>query len=471
MNPLKPEQFIEYINKNQWACTECGTISAPIKNLMLSVDDELQLSMQLTSDKSSISKHVEHPAGTVRRLDNYLQFNCSPNVRMSVYDYQRKNKKVSLECVERYSIGWVEISLADESIAEYTIEWLDNVHDFAHSWPDAVEFDEETITIGKNDDKLKITIPSEDFGFGFSSACMQLNIGNVLCYFFHLNNMEQGDKKSPGFLLFKGKTDKALREKILISLSFIIGRQLISIGHCDLDKNWNPLVFSCQSSRTATGQALYHVSQPPLNIYSFHTFMDGDLISRLISKILDKYDILKFDRIMWRYWFARYATMHAEAVQVGAIIESLQSIYLEINSDKISTTLIDKNKFRKKIRPALANTINSLDLNENEKTFFIDKLNELNKLSLKKKSELFFSYIGLRLSSLELQAWQQRNDSAHGNLYESEKTIDVIRESKVLTNILHRQIIKLLDLGNNYIDYYSIHIPVRSINQGCELET
>lgn len=469
MNPFRQDQFIEYINRNQWDCIKCGTISVPVKKLTLSVDDELQLAIALTSDKSSVSKYVAHPPGTVRRLDDDLLFISSLNAKLSVHGYQRKNKQVSDVCVETYSVDRIDVSLVGEYFAEYTIEWIDNVHDSSHSWPDAVEFDNEVLTIGKDEGKLQIEIPNGDFGFGFSSACMQLSIGNISCYFFHLGNMKKGERNSPGFLLYQGKVDKTLREKILISLSFIIGRQLISVGHCDLDINWNPLAFSCQSSRTATKQAFYHISQPPLNIYSTHTFMDGDLISKLISQILDKYDDLKFDRIMWRYWFARYAPTHAEAVQVGAIIEALQGIYLDLNGDKIRSTLIDKGIFKSKIKPAIAAAIRSSDLSDGEKTLFIEKLNDLNRLSLKKKSELFFSYIGLELSPLELQAWQQRNDAAHGNLYESEKTIEVIRETKVLINILHRQIIKTFGLGGNYIDYYSLNTPVRPIHKGCEL--
>lgn len=471
MNPLDPEALLDQVNQAQWLRAENDSASVPITSLIITVDEDLQFRMVVSSADTSGIGHIEYPPGTVRSLDDELLFTSSTNTKIRVRGYQRSDKTLTDQCVETYCIENVESAPPHEQSVAYTVEWIQNVEDICHLWPDAVRYKGSNLTLGKSNNPFEITIPDVDFGNGLSSACMELYLEGITCYLFQHRIKKRHKVNDPAFLLYKGNVGRSLREKILTALSFIVGRQLIYLGHCDLDLTWNILGFCFQSSKVPTKQALSYVTQQPVDIYKHHRFMDGDLISKLVSNIIEKYDELCFDKIMWRYWFAEYAPIHARAVQIGAIIEAVQRIFLELNESKLRCTVIEKKLFKKQVMPALIKVIGNLSLNEEEKSELIGNLYGLNRLSQKKISESFFSYLGLNLSSLELTAWQRRHDAAHGNFYEYHQAIDVIRETKILINIFRRQIIKIFDLGGSYIDYYSINHPTRPIHQGCENDT
>jgi hypothetical protein len=71
--------------------------------------------------------------------------------------------------------------------------------------------------------------------------------------------------------------------------------------------------------------------------------------------------------------------------------------------------------------------------------------------------------IGIALDLDESQAWNRRNDAAHGVAMEDGEELDVIRDIKLLKVMFHRMLLRMINGADTYHDYATPGFPVRKL--------
>ena len=93
-----------------------------------------------------------------------------------------------------------------------------------------------------------------------------------------------------------------------------------------------------------------------------------------------------------------------------------------------------------------------------------NKLSNLNQVPQNVAIKRLFESMGLSISEIEIKAWKQRNDAAHGTI--SKRPGEVILHTKILRILFHRMLAGITYCSDRYIDYYNFDFPFRPIGEG-----
>ena len=83
------------------------------------------------------------------------------------------------------------------------------------------------------------------------------------------------------------------------------------------------------------------------------------------------------------------------------------------------------------------------------------------------KLKMMFEIIKLRVDKIEEKAIKARNKMAHssiGNISDEEIKM-IVRMTRAYETLFNRILLKILSYNGNYIDYYTIGHPTRSIDE------
>ncbi len=72
------------------------------------------------------------------------------------------------------------------------------------------------------------------------------------------------------------------------------------------------------------------------------------------------------------------------------------------------------------------------------------------------------------MSDKEKKAWARRNDAAHGKERIQGDHEALMKDVKLLINILHRIIISITSASSQYIDCYTPGYPIRQLRESVE---
>ena len=188
------------------------------------------------------------------------------------------------------------------------------------------------------------------------------------------------------------------------------------------------------------------------------------MTSRIINSLFEAYDQYRLEDVFWQYWHAHCAPYHAAAVHYGAAIESLQKRYIEVSGKLSIGSILLKKDWREFRKKALL-LLDSSGFPEPEAKLLSQQIDNLNRAPQKVVMERFLDSLDIPLGTLELSAWQQRNNAAHGNELGEDEHIDVILDSKILRIMFDRMILKMTNASDYYVDYYTASFPVRRLTE------
>ena len=479
MSIFQSECFEDFLNDGIINVVNAGPLHEPILDFTVKRDSKLNIKITTTANHDATSNAEQHPAGTVRMNEDSIILKGLSGTKIIINGVQphgyniSTDRKTGTQILTETSIAHsIEAKIQDSSKGKYLIEWLENVDDSYFHWPESthkVVKEETKIIIGGKDES--IILKSSDKSESFQRNCVHINNDEFELYLSTTLKKTNKQKVKPGFILYKGCPPEEVRKKVRNCLSFSLGRPLIYIGYSSFCKDWKLVSFKSINAYSIAGAAFNLHTMPPAPLgEKYQGEIDSKALSRLVNSLYTNYEMCNFGHVAWSYWHAVCAPIHIAAVHFGACIEALQKSYIENNGKNFKTALIDKSEW-KKLRALALKIIPELNIGDMEKRVIENKINSLNQSPQSIVTERFLTSLNIELSDLELSAWQQRNNAAHGNEIEDNDHVRLIREIKVLKVIFHRVLLSIINGSDYYFDYYSIGFPVRTLTECIPNET
>ena len=134
----------------------------------------------------------------------------------------------------------------------------------------------------------------------------------------------------PGYILYVGNPDDAVRKKIRNVIAFCLGNYLVHLGCTTLCQDFQIVSLNAVSAFSISGRVFELPVLPPAPLgKKYEHEVDQDIASKMVNAIYAKYDDLRFGELSWAYWHALCAPVHMAAAHFGAAIEALQRTYME----------------------------------------------------------------------------------------------------------------------------------------------
>ena len=371
-----------------------------------------------------------------------------------------------------YDVSEVTFQASSDSKPAYTIDCLDNLPlDF--NWPTG--FDDNITAQG-----MRTFDHDKSFQFPISSGreissyvSIKVSIGKHVCVLtVAWDDTNDKSRKPLGYLVYTNQPTAIVREKLRNSLSYALGLPLIYCGSSNYSTSGALCDFTAVTPETINGRAWSMTQMPPapltITMECGYELIDSEKVSKVASGIYNNMDSYGLESLPWRLWHADAAPYFMRPAYYGAIIEGLQKNYLKSNSKKIDGLLISKVEFNKRSAP-LQKYIKKQEFDPLIENAFLNALRNSNSASQALKSKRFYESLGLKLSELEVAAWQRRNDAAHGNEIPAFKKEEFIRTTNILRTMLNRIVLSLTNASERYIDYYSYHYPNRALAEHITL--
>jgi hypothetical protein len=473
MNFWEWERLESYVEANYFRVSEPGPLLSPVRSVRFWRDDKLQLVMETRSAQRQSSFRAEqHPPGTVRLNEDFVALSSPGGGSARAVGVLIKRTKSNSnhqhgihETVETCSLHHFETETPRKGEVAYSFDWVANIDKAYYIWPDSVsDSTEEVSTRSFGSGAGLITLTAKSSSESGSRNCLDITLGGVRVILGSTIIGSEMDKVKPGYILYDGDPDEKTRKRIRDSLSFALGFPIVALGFAKYDGEQYLLSFKLINGYSMDGKALGVPAMPPASICepAGSNMLDKAKVEKVAGAFFESYNNYGLSSLNWVYWHAVTAPMHMAAAYFGAAIESIQKKYIDAEGKKFNNLIIPKEQYSL-LRSAVIKAVTDCDLSPDIKAIFQDKIYNGNTISLKVRSGRFFEHLGITMGSAELNAWQRRNDAAHGNDLAEEDYISLIRDTKLLKVILHRIVLKVTAASENYIDYYSLNFPVRDI--------
>lgn len=295
-----------------------------------------------------------------------------------------------------------------------------------------------------------------NFNFSFTKNKQSTN-RNV--YDFNINGRNISllfcDKFGNGKIIYEGYVDTDYRNKVNDVLSFFLGYKINSISTFYVKNNGHRLGFYVLPKTRSSIKFKPYLTASPVPLY--------DINSISITNLFNSYDRYNLKHVFWSYFNAFDASIDKAAVYYGSAIEAFQLSYLEKNKSKITNKIIETSQF-KTFRKEFIDIVKKNNMDEFQTTMLVNAFNNINKLPIKEITKRFFKSLNLDIRTLEMTAWNRRNDAAHGNYIREDEYDLLFRHNMVLHCLFNRLILSASSSSIRYIDYYTYGFPVRHIS-------
>ncbi|MCH5510018.1 hypothetical protein [Pseudomonas syringae] len=359
----------------------------------------------------------------------------------------------------RFSLQKIKTCSERDTPIHYSIDWIQNIPD-NYPWPDMYSETSKTIVERHFRGLPSVTLKSERSKESHNTSAIRLKIYGFDVILGTKQKPKQLKNVKSGYIIYFGNPDEDTRKLIRDSISFALGTMLVYLGNSSFDQNQNWREREAVSPHTLGGRVWQLVSAPPAPICDKSSILDKSKIERLANALSYYADKTDLQQILWRIWYARTAPYYMAPAYYGALIETIQRKVTSDPKAKISRTILNKAAY-KKAKKFLSRYLNKQNLDKTATKLLQSKIDSGNLAPQKILSERFYSRLSLDLGSIELSAWDRRNDAAHGNPIPSGSEIDLIRETKVLAVMLNRIMLKMTSGSDEYIDYFTLNHPIR----------
>lgn len=472
------EETFELLLKNgMFQITDCGPLCSPINRFEIKRDDKQRLLLTTRSDENSKKdtlKFPDLPAGTVHSNIASVILSSSDmavvaNGVMPFDQLARQNPATSTyEKTEKAWVKSLEAIPEDVERVHQLIEWVDNVDTAIYHWPHSMEEKLETIAIRTLSGGAEPLTQRAKERTSSLRGCLWLNIAGHEIYIAPFQNNKRERPSGPGFILYKKFPCEDIRRKIRECLSFAFGLPLVYLGYTLLSEEFKFVGFKAVTPYLIDERVYSLPALPPAPVGSkYANLIDPNVFSRTVNALFAHFDELNFQYISWIYWHAVCSPMHTQPVQLGAGIEALRSAYGKLDKSKYKTCLLDSTN-AKYLTEEFLKIVEAMDIKDPEKETLRKKASGLNDASLRVQNERFFASLSLDMGDKEKNAWQRRNDAAHGNTTKPGDSVELIRDIHLLKNIFHRIVISMAEASNQYIDCYSPKFPIRQLTESVD---
>ncbi|MEO7887073.1 MAG: hypothetical protein ABIR76_10055 [Polaromonas sp.] len=477
-NVLDNECFDTLLNNPSFSITEHGPLCGPITRFEVRRDENQKLLLTTHSQENStrnITQFPESIAGTVRANNDCVTLS---NGRMTAiakgvlsFSTHSKTNYIAdtFDKEETASLHSIDCMPADMGEVHYQIEWVNNIDTSFYILPHLWKEEQKTSitrTLRGGEEPL-IQHMTNNSGYN-SRGCLRLKIAEHEIYIGLSPSHQEVTPRGSGFILYREFVPEDVRQKIRNCLSFAFGLPLIYAGYTLLSSDFHVKGFRAVTPYSFDGKAYTLHAQPaaPVSEKSSN-FIDAAVFSKTVNALFHRYDELNLSHIDWLYWHARCAPLHIIAVHLGACIEAIQTSYRKLYPNKYKTQLLEA-VAAKSLHKEYLKLVEAMTINDSEKEALRQKASSLNETPQSLRNERFFDSLSLQMAKPEKDAWKRRNDAAHGNKTEVDDYEQLIRDIKLLTNILHRVVLTTGQVSEQYIDYYSLMYPIRRVNESVE---
>lgn len=470
------ETFELLLNNGMFQITDYGPLCSPTSHFDIRRDDKQRLLLTTRCDEKSRNgslNSLKLPAGTVHSNIACITLSSSDMTVIAKgvrpFDQSSSHHVANVqEVTEKIWINSLESAPDDVERVHQLIEWVDNVDTSLYIWPHNLEENLETTATRTLSGGGETLIQHTKERTLSSSGCLRLNIAGNEIYIAPVQNHKRERPSGPGFILYKKFPCDDIRRKIRECLSFAFGLPLVYLGYTLLSKEFEFIGFQAVTPYIIDERIYSFQALPPAPVGSGHVrLIAPDVFSKTVNALFAHYDEIDFQHISWIYWHAMCSPMHTQPVQLGAGIEALQKAYRKLKKSKYKTSLLDSTN-AKHLKDKFLEIVGAMTLGDTEKKELIKKASGLNTASLSVQSERFFASLPLNMGDKEENAWQRRNDAAHGNATKPGGSIELIRDIQLLKNTFHRIVISMTGASSQYIDCYSPKFPIRQLGETVE---
>jgi len=328
-------------------------------------------------------------------------------------------------------------------------------------WPDfirTIKETTETLSIAPSHEGL--TIPSVNRIEDNGPRAAKLEVAGQTLYVCARSRDNPDSTVERGYIVYVGTPDDLFRRKIRTALSFSLGVYLAELGHTLYDQKWNIVSATSRSAYSLAKRTFDAAPMPlaPLSGRGFPYDLGRTELTRMMNALVGDYDRLDLGNLSWAYWHACTATVHIAPAHFGAAIEALQRAYIKSRPEKIGTKILDREQFEI-LKAAIANA----QIPDDRKIALKANLNGINKLPQRAILKEVLRTIGITLGEDEYNAWNRRNDAAHGKPVPEGDELAAIRDMKLLRRLFNRMLLRISNAADYYIDYVSLNHPHRHL--------
>lgn len=259
-------------------------------------------------------------------------------------------------------------------------------------------------------------------------------------------------------------TDADYRARVLESLSFALGRRLISIGHTFLDKDHYPIK---QKSVRPYSDNLKHEcaarSIAPCHKEWDHGSFSEARISQIAELYLKARSNLSLNDVLWDVWIARSFPWGMNLVAYSGALEQLAKAWL--STDENRGAYVPHEEYKQNIGVAILELIKTLPNSDSWKPI-ANKLKNANSIGSADRVKKFLDGIHLPIGEVEKNVLIARNRFAHGGASASfGKEIFLSVTTKAYETLISRAILKTIGYSGTYVDYSTYEFPERDLDQ------
>jgi len=261
------------------------------------------------------------------------------------------------------------------------------------------------------------------------------------------------------------------RKAIAEIVSFIMGRQLISVGYTKYSESGIPLEGTALSPwQDNTVSICKRPDSPPIEFYNPFSASNEKKFEEVLTRIVPTYlslrNKLHLKEALWYYWFAENMTITGLSLPVFSTgLEILMKAWFQTKESKTKGVYMPKEEFEQ----FLIKEFQEISLKLKEKEFgekIENRIHNSFNMGVSERFQFFFDEIGLKIGSLEKEAIKTRNLLAHGHIYTTENEWEKIyKMTQVYKTLFCRTMLKLLMYEENYIDRSTIGFPMRKIDE------
>lgn len=273
---------------------------------------------------------------------------------------------------------------------------------------------------------------------------------------------------------FKSIPEEQLRMAISEITGFVLGTHLNKIGETSFDKDHHIVKRVAVSpwGDNVVDKCKSH-AQPPV---SYDDPRDKEKVERVLVKLAGKYLSVRsaygLSEVLWKYWVAQELAVGINLPIYSSALESLAENYLTANNLTSKYSQEEKDKHKEFIDQNISRFFDELS----KTTYGARLVNSIKNpfsMGIAEKLKLFFQTLGFDISnhSIENEALKARNKMTHGAIDSSDMT-EQNKYSKLTEayfTFINRCLLAVLDCNEKYVDYFTVGIPDRDIDENIEI--
>jgi len=466
MSIWKWDPFEEFLSQAPLQVSENEFGLGSDVSLTLKRDSEYKLELSASGPPRHSGIEQKLPLGTIYRNNSEILLkSCLGEICLHGVHHTQSKLNISHQSTttDTFSIEKILFTADSPSLSEYTIEHIGNLPN-RYIWPDNNDFSSRTEKILKFGSLPEFNISTSTTKNSCSYNCLHLKINDEDVIIGKVTNAP--NVKNAGFIFYRGHPPEQLRRLVRDGLSLVFGTPLIYFGFTSFTLRGAIISLEAVTPYTMGGRAWHLAGLPPAPITTSNgktNQLDKTLVQRMMQGFVSHSEKYSIAQIPWRLWHAEAAAYFMKPAYYGALIEGIQKEYFEDAETSINRSIISKSAF-KRHRKFIQKYLEKVCSSGPELKLFTDKLNSSNIAPQKILASRFFSHLGLSLGSLETEAWNKRNDAAHGNNIAEDDVIQHMRDTKILRIILNRILLHLTNGSDFYFDGYTIGHAVRQLS-------